>query len=385
MKKRIIMLAGVMTAAVMGAVSSVYPAYASGALRSRGAIALEGGEVALEATDIEYLYAETEALAAALPDTGNEMSYDIIKDTIRRNQIKSHGIIDYGGGKVVLDASDLKYLADEIDTLESSYKVLTAQALNGIGTFFLPDASVTYDPDKATALQEYAGALTFDKLYEGILQSQSVAHLEGIQAAESRNLSAGTAAWVNGTLLIGSGEDNQASYDEGYAAGSKDAIKHIYGGESVMVKYPDVCTDLYFGSSSPLWTSLSDSKAETYQIPLQDEEGRVLYGLSFQCAYRARQHLSNEVAACGGYTLSTKEGTVIEASGQITAPAYHIEDLSFISRNVYIDLFSTSFLTEDGFLYLSLWGNTFARYISYNEYAQAYADFQFVDIVAKYK
>ncbi|MCM1040279.1 MAG: hypothetical protein NC434_13250 [Ruminococcus sp.] len=385
MKKRIIMLAGVMTAAVMGAVSSVYPAYASGALRSRGAIALEGGEVALEAADIEYLYAETEALAAALPDTGNEMSYDIIKDTIRRNQIKSHGIIDYGGGKVVLDASDLKYLADEIDTLESSYKVLTAQALNGIGTFFLPDASVTYDPDKAAALQEYAGALTFDKLYEGILQSQSVAHLEGIQAAESRNLSAGTAAWVNGTLLIGSGEDNQASYDEGYAAGSKDAIKHIYGGESVMVKYPDVCTDLYFGSSSPLWTSLSDSKAETYQIPLQDEEGRVLYGLSFQCAYRARQHLSNEVAACGGYTLSTKEGTVIEASGQITAPAYHIEDLSFISRNVYIDLFSTSFLTEDGFLYLSLWGNTSARYISYNEYAQAYADFQFVDIVAKYK
>ena len=321
-----------------------------------------------------------------------------------------------------MDASDLKYLADEVDTLEASYKLLTAQALNRIGTYFLPDASLTYDPEQAASPEVYAEKLSFNKIYEGIQNSQSVAHLAAkqaqnnagealyyvseearnekrlvdvttnandyplmIQAACADNLSAGTAAWVNGKLIIGNGADNQAYYNKGYDTGSEDAIKHIYEGESFVARYPDIYVNSHFGGGDALWTEASDTGSETYQIPIIDEQGRILYGISFQCVYRARQHLYNTVSASGSYTLSTKEGTIIESSGSIEAVPSRIEDSSFTYENVYIDLFSKSFSTEDTFLYLQLQGNTYVRYIEYNEYGQAWADFNFVDIVAKYK
>lgn len=421
MKKGFIMLAAAATAAA-GALSTALPVSADSALRSRGSLAVEEEELDLCASDIEYLQSEIRNLSAELPDTGNEMPYDIIKDTVRRNQIKSDGIIDYAGGTVILDASDLKYLADEIDTLEASYKMLTAQALGKIGTYFRPDATLTYESEEAAPLEVCVENLSFDKIREGILQSQSVAHLAAkqavngagealfyvneeaqdnkrldeittnandyplmIQAACAENLSAGTAAWVDGKLIIGNGADNQAYYNKGYDTGGEEAIKHIYGGESFMEGYPDVCSVSHFGSGDPLWTEASDSKYETYQIPLIDGQGRILYGISFQCRYRARQHLNNVVAASGSYTLSTKEGTVIESSGYIEATPYPVDDLAFTCKNVYIDLFSKSFATEDEFLYLQLQGNTYARYVEFNVDGQAHADFHFVDIVAKYK
>lgn len=49
-----------------------------------------------------------------------------------------------------------------------------------------------------------------------------------IGAAQAGNLSAGTAAWVNGSPIIGNGADNKAyyeyGYEEGYSSGKKDAI-----------------------------------------------------------------------------------------------------------------------------------------------------------------
>lgn len=422
MKKRFIMLAAAVATAVVGVVSTTMPVFADSALRSRGSLAVENEEMNFCAADIDYLQSEINDLAAEIPDAENEIPYDIINNAIRRNQITSDGIIDYAGGTVILDASDLKYLADEIDMLEASYKILTAQALNRIGTYFLPDASLTYDSEKAALPEVYAEKLSFDKIYEGIRNSQSVAHLAAkqalnnagealyyaseeaqndkrldnvttnandyplmIQAACADNLSAGTAAWVNGKLIIGNGADNQAYYNKGHDTGSKEAVKHLYGGESYIAEYPDVCANSYFGKSDPLWTEVSDAKSETYQIPIIDEQGRILYGISFQCRFRAWQHLYNEVFASGSYTLSTKEGTVIESSGNIDAALYQTKDPTLANKDVYIDLFSKSFSTEDAFLYLQLQGNTYVRYTVYNEEAQAYANFHFVDIVAKYK
>lgn len=43
----------------------------------------------------------------------------------------------------------------------------------------------------------------------------------GVTAASEENLSAGTAAWVNGTLLLGTGGDNQSYYENGYKEGKK--------------------------------------------------------------------------------------------------------------------------------------------------------------------
>lgn len=186
----------------------------------------------------------------------------------RKDFIRSKGIIDYGNGTVVIDSADLTYLANEIDDLEYEYKTNTASALSMIGTYFKTDGSAVHNRTEETIDPENAASLSFDSLYEGILGSQSVAHLEGsqaedadgellyfetsedaenrnltrttkevndfpvyIQRAEKGNLSAGTAAWVNGSLIVGNGADNEAFYAKGYA----DGVASI--GDNVSVEY----------------------------------------------------------------------------------------------------------------------------------------------------
>lgn len=189
-------------------------------------------------------------------------------DTGRKDHIRSKGIIDYANKTVVIDSADLTYLAGEIDDLEYSYKTNTASALDAIGTYFKTDGTAVHNRTKETIPAEDAASLSFASLYEGILGSQSVAHLEGsqaknadedllyyvsledaqnrnltrttktpndlpvyIQPAEKENLSAGTAAWVNGTLIIGNGADNEAFYTKGYT----DGVASI--GDNVRVEY----------------------------------------------------------------------------------------------------------------------------------------------------
>lgn len=186
----------------------------------------------------------------------------------RKDSIKSKGIIDYGNGTVVIDAADFAYLANEIDDLEYEYKTNTASALSAIGTYFKTDGSAVHNRTEETIVPEDAIGLSFNSLYEGILKSQSVTHLEGSQAkdadgellyyesledAENRNLtkitkiandypvyirpveegnlSAGAAAWVNGSLIIGNGADNAAFYAKGYA----DGVASI--GDNVNIEY----------------------------------------------------------------------------------------------------------------------------------------------------
>lgn len=189
-------------------------------------------------------------------------------DTDRKDHIRSKGIIDYANKTVVIDSADLTYLANEIDDLEYEYKTNTASALSAVGTYFKTDGSAVHNRTEETIDPEDAASISFDNLYEGILGSQSVAHLEGSQAKnadgeplyyesledaenrnlvrttktpndipvyirpiEERNLSAGTAAWVNGTLIIGNGADNEAFYTKGYT----DGVASI--GDSVSVEY----------------------------------------------------------------------------------------------------------------------------------------------------
>lgn len=171
----------------------------------------------------------------------------------RRANIKSVGNIDYENGKVYFSASDLTYLADEIDHLENKYKTEIVNALNAIGTFFLKDGSVINSAEKSEVnTEEEKAGLSFGNITEGILKSQSVDILGAIQATDAegrllyyaseeaqnnrdvlsvtttdtgfpvfyqaanvKNLSAGTAAWVNGMLLKGNGQDT-LEYAENY-------------------------------------------------------------------------------------------------------------------------------------------------------------------------
>lgn len=183
----------------------------------------------------------------------------------RRDNIKSKGKIDFDNGTVVLDSGDLLYLADQVDELESTYKVTTIDALNKMGTYFRNDGSVVTNADaNEVDTKEEKVNLSFGNIKEGILQSQSVLSLSGTQAVDkdgnvlfyenqeaadncnllqttmedtglpvyyqpvtAENLTAGTAAWVDGKLIVGNGGDNASKYAQGFVDGQTNAIGNL--------------------------------------------------------------------------------------------------------------------------------------------------------------
>ncbi|MDE7429161.1 MAG: hypothetical protein K2N00_07845 [Lachnospiraceae bacterium] len=169
-----------------------------------------------------------------------------------QNSLSSKGTICYQEGQetVVIDADDLYMLADRLD----QFKVVVVEQLGELHTYLSRDsAGVSLAGNDGV----YAGhlkplpenavdpvTLDFDEILQGIAASQSIplepsayglasdtklykgengklttdqasgATQISIQAATAANLSAGTAAWVNGELLLGTGEDMAVMYDE---------------------------------------------------------------------------------------------------------------------------------------------------------------------------
>lgn len=161
-----------------------------------------------------------------------------------------------GSKTVVFDKSDLDYLDGRIDAIEadvSTGKENLANALNPLGT----------NPSLGTPL---SGTSTFNEIMEAINHSQAIpdktigesvsiatedyelaSKVTGqtinsdtkISAATADNLSLGTSAWVDGSLLIGTGADNKNYYDLGvtkivfrqvktYDAPTNYTNRHIY-------------------------------------------------------------------------------------------------------------------------------------------------------------
>lgn len=340
--------------------------------------------------------------------------------TGRKDYIKSKGVIDYANGTVVIDSSDLIYLADEIDDLESEYKKKTVAALNSIGTYFQIDGSVTYKKEEETLPAEFATNLSFQNIYEGLIQSQSVQHLESQQAkddtgallyyeseeaqknydlhsttttpndypvlihpATPESLTAGTAAWVDGTLIIGNGVDNNAFYE----SGTEDSIKNIYDRVSYPKNYDDIKSAIDIASQNDaLWTRRTDTDDDTYEIPLIDEEGRMLYAISLDSKYIAWQSpTGNTSSASGKFELNTKEGELLESFNASISNSSAIN--SYTTKNIYIDLFEKKFSTEDDKLYLKLHTSATGYYQTNaaSGGARMIANFQFINITARYK
>ena len=184
-------------------------------IKSRGNFVLDSGEMSIHASDIDYLQAEVQTLYSELPSILEINSSG--SGTARRDNLRSKGIINYKNGTAILDSSDLILLADEIDDLESEYKANTVEALYDINTYFKIDSSVTHDQGEALS-STYANNLSLDGICNGILRSQSVEHLEATPIIAD-NLTAGTAAWVNGTCIIGNGADNERAYKKGIEDG----------------------------------------------------------------------------------------------------------------------------------------------------------------------
>lgn len=166
----------------------------------------------------------------------------------RRSSLNSHGAVDITSteGAILIDSADLVTLADEIDTLESTYKSTTKKALNNIGTYIKTDGSITHSAPSsqiempsfnqlANAIQNSQSSssaiadLSSDIYYKkenGALVRKSTAgsNLSGTQRinlapAAANNLSAGTVAFIDGKLLLGTGADVQTYYDTGYNKG----------------------------------------------------------------------------------------------------------------------------------------------------------------------
>lgn len=178
----------------------------------------------------------------------------------RREAVTSRGMINYDNGGIIIDSSDLVTLADETDKLEMTYKTDITNALAQVGTHVQQDGSISHE----NAADIDPVQVAFRDLAAGILCSQSVEHLASTQASDingpiyyrfeknnilevvgedtgmpvlivpaaADNLTAQTAAWVNGTCITGNGADNyyfyQKGFIEGYAGRIGAAVKYRY-------------------------------------------------------------------------------------------------------------------------------------------------------------
>lgn len=167
------------------------------------------------------------------------------KSSATKNSLQSSGRINYFEGEdgVVIDSDDLYMLADQLDL----FKVRATRQLGAMHTYLTKAgggiALTSADGVYAVHSRPYAGDeidpvnLDFATILEGIAVSQSIpndpaaygmsagtklyktpegrlvtsssggAEPVNIQSASAANLSAGTAAWVNGQLVLGTGED----------------------------------------------------------------------------------------------------------------------------------------------------------------------------------
>lgn len=208
-------------AAVCAAVAGVCKAYTAAAgYVSKGNLDAEGGKIVCYSQDIAYLEGEIGALLGEIDDVPEEDAGEEISvsadGAARRDALVSDGVIDYADGRIRIDAADFAMLADRTDALGDSYAQAACRALNGIGTYFDADGNVNHAAQTAESV-----VLDSGRIAEGIRQSQSVEHT-GASPIAADNLTAGTAAWVNGQCIVGNGADNERAYRRGREDGMEE-------------------------------------------------------------------------------------------------------------------------------------------------------------------
>lgn len=217
-KRYVIGAAAVLTAACVITLTGISVHADTRVIKSRGNFVLDSGNMSIHAADVDYLQSEVAALYGELPSileiSGSGAG------TARRDKLDSKGIMDYKNGAAILDSSDFTLIADELDNLESEYKANAVAALNDMNTYFKIDGTVTHDQRESNLSAAYANNLSLDGISNGIEKSQSVDHLAADPIIED-NLTAGTAAWVNGKCIIGNGADNERAYKKGEEDGEE--------------------------------------------------------------------------------------------------------------------------------------------------------------------
>lgn len=268
------------------------------------------------------------ASAAAL-GTCMAVAADEKAPAISRDMLHSSGRIVYeeGDNQVVLDTQDLYRIADRLDLFKSA----VSNQLSSMGTYLTRGEGTALQTDNTLKVshvnpgeEDRVDPLTvdFNALLEGVAASQSVpsdpaaygyetgitlyrtvkgslsttGDEEGceavtIQPATADSLSAGTAAWVDGHLLLGTGTDNQKYYEQGHGQTSEtitNIISLLYSGVNETRQYAVTGKD--GGSLSVSIDSKEDAgpysiKVISEQIPvwnLEEEEKRLLTKMQFQ-------------------------------------------------------------------------------------------------------
>lgn len=276
--------------------------------------------------------------------------------TPTRQLLQSDGRIVYqeGNHSVVLDSQDLYRIADRMDL----FKLGISRQLASLGTYLTTGEGIpmqTSDVLKVTHVspaQEYSVdplTVDFNALLEGVAASQSVPAdssaygyemgttlyqtKEGvlttvedeaacaavqIRPATAENLSAGTAAWVDGHLLLGTGEDNRHYFEQGHGQTSETIVSIIdllYSGINETAPYAISGREGYGVSvsiSSKETEGPYEVKVKSDLIPvwnLEGEEKKLLTKLRLDVD-----------AACGGSRLG--KGQATEGRGSISYIVY---------------------------------------------------------------
>lgn len=188
------------------------------------------------------------------------------EDAASEGKLESYGKIIYrdGSDTVVIDSQDFYKLSKRIDLVKRDI----AKQLKGMHTYFTTGEGVSVKTDEniRVAHTEPSGdhivdplSINFNTILEGVAASQSVpsdaaaygyapgtvlykngdgvltsdssekgAEQIDITAATADNLSVGTAAWVDGSLILGTGEDNKSYREKGYKNGQEKGYKEGY-------------------------------------------------------------------------------------------------------------------------------------------------------------
>lgn len=126
---------------------------------------------------------------------------------------------------IVIDSADLVTLANATNELNTQFTDSLAAAVNNIGSVPQTDrvaagaqfsdilSAITNSQAIDSSESVYVlpnGTVTDDSTAEGVVETQ-------ITGATEANLTAGTAAWVDGQYIVGTGSDNNSYYAQGKA------------------------------------------------------------------------------------------------------------------------------------------------------------------------
>ncbi len=214
------------------------------------------------------------------------------------SQLKSNGAIVYQNetDSVVIDSNDLYILADAFD----SFKTAVYSQMAAMNTYLtMEDEGIDLTTSNDIHVVHATPSdivdplsVNFDTLIEGLAASQSIPHTpseygyaegtslyktaEGlltteasdetemieIEGAIADNLSAGSSAWVDGKLILGTGVDNKAFYEQGNTDGYEQGYTDGYN------NLPDLKVSFgMYGDDSPsnfAWSTLSMTVPEGY-------------------------------------------------------------------------------------------------------------------------